>query len=437
MSFLRKFLPSWMFLIYHRMIAVTAAIFYRFPSRKIKVIGITGTDGKTTSTFFTTAILQSAGKKVAMVNGLQFQIGEKTWKNSSDNSTPGRFVMQKFLKDAVEAGCEYVVIEVTSWGIEQWRVWGIDFDTVAITNFSHEHLDLHGSMQNYRSAKGKLFAWLSKGYKKDGVQKTAIVNRDDKEYEYFSSFAADRHIRFGIEQDADVMATSVKIDADHASFDLEYQGSKTTISLPLAAKFNVYNALLASAVALSFDIDLNSIQKGLQSVQSVPGRMESIEAGQSFQVIVDYAHTPEGMKSLFETARDRIGNDGRVIAVYGATGGRDKSRRPLIGKVAGKLVDVSILTTEDPRTEDPMDIAKEIEVGLKEVGAKEGKNYIFEIDRADALRRAFEMATEKDIVLLCSLGHQTQMYVGQGKVEWSDSGKAKEILSEMGYGLEL
>lgn len=433
MKSLKAYIPAWGKSLSHRIIAVLAAIFYRFPSRKLKVIGITGTDGKTSSTIFTTAILRAAGKKVAMVNGLQFQVGEKTWKNSSDNSTPGRFMMQSFLRQAVDAGCEYAVIEVTSWGIEQSRVWGVDFDAVGITNFSHEHLDLHGSMENYKRAKGKLFAQLMKSKKKKEVSKIAVLNKDDDEYAYFSSFPADRHIAYSIQEQADLWASDIHIDNRYASFHLHAGDQVVNIELSLPAKFNVYNALLAASLTRGLGIQMPSIKKGLESVTYIPGRMESIDEGQPFQVIVDYAHTPEGLKNLFMSARERIPESGKVIAIYGATGGRDPSRRPLIGNVAGQLVDMSILTIEDPRKEDPMDIAKDIEKGLKAQHKEFEKDYIFQMDRRAAIRKAFEMAGSEDIVLLCSLGHQTQMYVGDGKVDWDDREQARQVLSEMGY----
>ncbi|MBI4117753.1 MAG: UDP-N-acetylmuramoyl-L-alanyl-D-glutamate--2,6-diaminopimelate ligase [Parcubacteria group bacterium] len=431
---LRNIIPPYFFSCYHWIWAFAGTIRYGFPSRDMTVIGITGTDGKTSSTVFTAAIFEKAGFKVGLVNGLKFKIGEKEWKNVSDNSTPGKWILREFLSQCRKEGCKIVIIEVTSWAISQWRVWGIDFDVVAMTNLTHEHLDLHGSMEKYRDAKGKLFRMLKTSFRKKGVPKVSIVNRDDDHYEYFSSFEADIRYSYGLHPEADFIAKDIALSGQVLTYTLvQHHASKGQVKVSIPALFQVPNTLVAIACAASQNISFSMIFDGIASVTHIPGRMEIIDMEQPFSVIVDYAHTPWGFHELFRTAR-MMSPKGNIIAVYGATGGRDVSRRPLMGKVAGEMVDFSILTTEDPRFEDPEKIASDIEVGLQEAGGKKGEEYEVVIDRAAAIRQAFQRARPGDVVLLCSMGHQTSMYVKEKKVHWDDREEARKALKDLGYG---
>jgi UDP-N-acetylmuramoyl-L-alanyl-D-glutamate--2,6-diaminopimelate ligase len=414
---------------YHCLWSVLALCRYGNASKKLVVIGVTGTDGKTTTTTLVHGILAKSGKKVAMLNGLRFVLPSKEWKNHSDNSTPGKGEVHRFLRQAVEEGCEYAIIEVTSWGLDQFRLLGIAFDLAVITNLTYEHLDLHGNMQGYKQAKGRLFSML-KSARKPGQAKVAVVNQDDDSAEFFAAYPSDKVIRFGLKAGADVSASEVK-DEKELTFVLKNPTGEMLVSMALKGSFNVYNALAAAAVATALEIDLPTIATGLASVKAVPGRMETIELGQPFHVIVDFAHTPNGFRALFIAARRLVGENNRVIAVYGATGGRDRGRRPMVGELAAEFVDFSVLTSEDPRNEDPEMIAKEIEIGLHKKGAQKEKDYLFIKDRAEAISYAIKLAQPGDAVLLCSMGDYDVMYVGDGKVPWSDREAAKKSLKEL------
>lgn len=428
---IRKISPGFIKLWYHKAVALLATVRYGFPANKIKVIGITGTDGKTTTTFLTTSILQAAGYKVAECSGIRYKIDNKEWKNESDNTTPGGFQLRKFISQAVKEKCDYLVLEVTSWAITQSRVWGISFDVALLTNLTYEHLDLHGSMDEYRKAKGKLFEGLTKSKRKMNVPKISIVNNDDNDAAYFLKFPADKKITYGIDTSTDVRAENITPGADGIEFDLLVKGERERVKFKMPGLYNVYNCLAASSIGYSQGVSLEAIKNGIEKMEYVPGRMEKINEGQNFQVVVDFAHTPNGMSQLFKTARSMIEPGKKIIAVYGATGGRDKGKRPLIGEAAGQLIDFSFLTTEDPRHEDPMDIAKAIEIGLKKKGKVLGQDYQFVIDRAEAIDQAVKMAKTGDIVLLCSMGCYDCMYVGDGKIPWDDRLKARESLRKL------
>ena len=430
-SFVKKLIPPFVKRLYHLGWALLSLGIYGRPSKKIIVIGITGTDGKTTTSTFLHKIIKQSGKKVAMINGLKFALPSKEWKNHSDNSTPGRFVIRKFLKRAIAEDCEFVILEVTSWGIEQYRVMGIAFDIAVITNFTYEHLDLHGSMERYRKMKGKLFEML-KSAPKPNQKKVSIVNLDADEYQFFKQFPADEHISYSRREKSDIYATDIK-EKNHLEFNLHINNEPELVALTMRGEFNVSNALAAASAAYALGLSAEVIVKGLESVKEVPGRMEFVKMGQPFHVIVDFAHTPNGFRSLFEATRKLVGENHKIIGVYGATGDRDPGRRPMVGKIAGELIDYSFLTTEDPHTEDPVEIAKQVEVGLKEAGAKQGIDYSFIKDRAEAIKAACEKAEAGDAVLLCSMGDYDVMYVGEGKIPWSDRGAARDALISLGY----
>lgn len=414
---------------YHLLWSLAAIIRYGNASQRLIVIGVTGTDGKTTTTTLIHSILKAAGKKAALLNGLRFVLPSKEWKNHSDNSTPGKGAVHRFLKQAADEGCEYAVVEVTSWGLDQFRVWGIAFDVAVITNLTYEHLDLHGSMEAYRAAKAKLFKQL-RSFHKPNQPKTAVINADDAAATYYQNLGAERTIMYGIKGVADVTAKEVQA-APLASFQLCRALDCAQVRLQLVGEFNVSNALAAASAGLALTIPFADIVKGLEAVAGVPGRMEFIKEGQPFHVIVDFAHTPNGFRSLFETARQLIGHEHKIIAVYGATGGRDPGRRPMVGEVAAEMVDFSVLTSEDPRREDPAAIAKQIEIGLNKKGAQQGKDYIFIKDRAEAIQHAVRLAKPGDAVLLCSMGDYDVMYVGDGTIPWSDREAAKQALRSL------
>lgn len=430
--FFRKHTPDSLKLFYHRALARLASILYPVDQSKVKIIGVTGTDGKTTTSYFLHQIFEEAGYKVASVNSIRFKIGDKEWKNDTDNTTPGRFELMRFIKQAVTAGCQVIILEVTSWGIVQSRVRGINFDAAVLTNVTYEHLDLHKTFENYKRAKGELFVVTAQGQRKANTPKLSVVNMDDPSNEFFLQFSADKKISYGMETAATLRAHDIHTQEGEIKFNLLTPDSKLSIALKLPGLFNVYNALAAAGVAWGWGVPLEKIKSGLEKLEYVPGRLEKIDEGQPFGVIVDFAHTPNGMKQLFLTARS-LYPSGKVIAVYGATGGRDPGKRPRIGEAAAQYADFSVLTTEDPRHEDPAKIAEQIAQGLKEKGSVEGEDFIFIKDRAQAIAHAVRMAKPGDVVLLCSMGCYDCMYVGDGKIPWDDRVQAHKALHQAGY----
>ncbi|NQU83984.1 MAG: UDP-N-acetylmuramoyl-L-alanyl-D-glutamate--2,6-diaminopimelate ligase [Parcubacteria group bacterium] len=398
---IKRLLPKFVIRLYHWKMAVIGAFLFGHPSREMIVIGVTGTKGKSTTSYFIAKILEEAGYKVGLTSTAIFKVGKKEWLNPTKMTMLGRLGLQKLLKDMVQAGCRYVVVETSSEGILQSRHIGIDYDVAVFTNLTPEHLESHGGFENYKKAKGKLFARLSKGRKKklDGklVPKIIVANADDKHAEYFLKFKADEKIKFGFE---------------NLGFDLSIPG-----------KMNVYNALASIAVTKALGVDKKIAKSALQKIKTVPGRMEFIEEGQNFQVIVDYAHEVESFKKLYEVV-DGIPHK-KVIHVFGATGGgRDKSRRSKMGKIASENADTVIITTDDPYDEDPAKISEDVIVGIKN---KEKTLNI--VDRKEAIEKAIKLAEKDDIVLITGKGCEQAMCVARGKkIPWDDRKIIKQFL---------
>lgn len=401
-------------------------ILYYADQSKTRIIGVTGTDGKTTTTYFFTSIFEKAGHKVGTASTVRYKMGDTEWKNNTDNTTPGRFQLRKFIKQAISDGCDTLILEVTSWGLVQSRVSGINFDAAVITNLTYEHLDLHGNFLNYKQAKGLLFQMVADGKRKPGIIKLSCVNKDDENYQYYLNFSTDKKLTYSLQNQADITATEITPTETGTQFKLTTPQASETITLKLPGLFNVYNALAAAATAHGCEISINHIKQGLEAISYVPGRMEIIQT-KPFGVIVDFAHTPNGLTQLFKTAKTMY-PQGRTIAVYGATGGRDPGKRPLIGEAAAQYADFSILTSEDPRNEDPEQIAQQITKGLTKHKKQQDLDYIFIKDRAEAIKFAVNKAQSNDVVLLCSMGAYEVMYVGDSKIPWDDRVEARKAL---------
>lgn len=434
---LRKILPYSAILFYHKIKAVTAAVFNGFPAKKMTIIGVTGTNGKTTTVNLTSSILSEAGFKTAHVSTINFKIDKKFWENKTKMTTISPFQLQKFLKTAFKAGCEYVVLETTSHAVVQSRMWGIPFDVMVFTNLSHEHLDYHKNMTEYRNTKGMYFKNLMKSLKKPGVKKVAIINQDDPSFEYFWKFPADIKFAFSVggikEKDWQIKAQKVFSDILGNRFEVETSFGKTEIRSSLPGKFNIQNSLAAIAVGLSQNIELENIKKGIEAVNQMPGRMESIDCGQDFAVIVDYAHTPDALKKVFETIKPLV--HGKIISVLGAAGDRDKSKRPILGALAGQFADFVIVTNEDPYGEDPHKIIDQVASGIPK-GSKrkvlvEGEDFFKIFDRKDAIKFAFKNASSGDLVLITGKGAEAWMIVGDKKVPWDDRKICRELINNL------
>jgi UDP-N-acetylmuramoyl-L-alanyl-D-glutamate--2,6-diaminopimelate ligase len=406
-SIVRKLLPKSFINLYHLGLAFLSALRYGFPSRKIKVIGITGTNGKSTTLNIASKILEANGFKVAALTSIMFKIGEKEEENKLKMTMPGRFVINKFLSDAVKAKCDYAFIETTSEGIAQNRHRFIDFKTATITNLNPEHIESHGGFENYKKAKGKFF--------KD-VTGTHIINIDDKHSPYFLSFFANKIITYGIKNEkADIKGENIIATSNGSTFSV----NGVNFNLKILCDFNIYNALAAIAIATSEGISVNNCRKGIESVSQIAGRMEKL-IDAPFQVFVDYAFVPEALDKVYQFVKPK---NGKLICVLGSCGGgRDKWKRPVLGGLADQYGDVVIITNEDPYDEKPEDIIDQVSVGVKD---KEKLMKIF--DRREAINKAISLAKEGDVVIITGKGCEPWIcWEGGRKEAWDDRQIVKE-----------
>ncbi len=412
---------------------------HNFPSRRMTLIGVTGTDGKTTTVNLVYAILRSAGLSAGMVSTVNARIGEEEWDTGLHTTTPDPPEVQRYLAHMVEAGATHAVLEITSHGLAQHRVAGCDFDLAVVTNITHEHLDFHGTLQAYRQAKARLFENLSSSFRKPGVPKVAVLNRDDDSFRYLSSIPADRQVIYGMERPqrspgtdhrCDVTARQIAFEPDRTRFVLRAPTGEVTVETALVGAYNVSNALAAAAVGVALELPLGAIAEGIAAVQGVPGRMERIEIesgngngkeeGQDFLAIVDFAHTPNALRRALEAARTMTGEGGRVIVVFGCAGLRDREKRTLMGRIAGELADVAIITAEDPRTESLEEIMAASAAAAEKAGKREDVDLFRVPDRGEALLRACHLARAGDVVIACGKGHEQSMCFGATEYPWDD-----------------
>jgi len=396
------------------------AAWHGFPSRTMTLIGVTGTDGKTTTVTLIYNILRAAGLNAGMVSTVNARIGEEESDTGLHTTTPDPPDVQRYLARMVETGTTHAVLEVTSHGLAQHRVAGCDFDVVTVTNITHEHLDFHGSLSAYQEAKTRLFKGLMHSLRKPDVPKVAVLNRDDDSYRYLSPLPADRQVVYGMGDEVDVTAHDVRYTPDGTHLILRTPAGKVPIESPLVGAFNVSNILAAAATGVALGIDLNAMCEGVAAVRAIPGRMERIEEGQSFLAIVDFAHTPNALRRALQTARTMTAKDGRVIVVFGCAGLRDREKRTMMGHIAGELADLVIVTAEDPRTENLEEImAKSVAAATAE-GKREATDLWRVHDRGEAILLACNMAREGDVVISCGKGHEQSMCFGTVEYPWDD-----------------
>lgn len=408
---------------YHYLWALFSAIFFGFPSRKIKVIGVTGTKGKSTVVDFLTQILEEKGFRVAALSSIKIKIGEEEQKNLFKMTMPGRGYLQRFLKKAKDKNCQYVVIEVTSEGILQYRHKFINFEIAIFTNLSPEHIERHGSFENYRNAKGELFKITKENH---------ILNLDDENVKFYLRFPAKKKIGFAIgnqqpvtsneENIKIVKAKNCKEEKSGVSFEVE----NVNFHLNLLGKFNIQNALAAICVGGLEDISLEVCKKALEKIQKISGRME-IVIKKPFKVIVDYAHTPDALKKVYETLatfKVQLPNSKLICVLGSCGGGRDKWKRPKLGEIASQFCDEIILTNEDPYDEPPMEIIEQIFEGVITNRRKITKKIL---DRREAIREVLKLARPGDTVVITGKGCEPWMCIAKGKkIPWDD----REIVKE-------
>lgn len=383
---LKKITPVFLLSWYHWCLAFLGAVIYGFPSRKLIVIGVTGTSGKSTTVDFICRILEEAGRKVASTSSIRFKVAEKEWKNTMKMTMPGRFVIQKVFKQAVDAGCKYAVLEVTSEGIKQFRHKFIYFDMAVFLNLTPEHLDSHGGFENYRKAKLELFR---------AAKNVHVVNEQDENTKYFLQIPAKKIITFG--------------------------KSRERLNLQLLGEFNQINAAAAAAVATHYGIPKEVCKKVLESVQGMPGRLEVVS--QNPIVVVDYAFTPEQLEASYTAVKKYSGGKSLVCVLGSCGGGRDKWKRPVLGNIAAKNCREIIITNEDPYDEDPLEIMEQVAGGVGE------KSHHIVLNRKEAIKKAVSLAGADDAVIITGKGAEPLMCLADGvKIPWDDRQIVRDLL---------
>lgn len=412
-------------------LAKFSAAFYDYPSEKLVMIGITGTDGKTTTSNLVHHILHEAGIKAGLITSVNALIGEQELDTGFHVTTPESPDIQRYLALMLDAGLTHVVLEVTSHGLAQKRVAKVNFDVIGVTNVTHEHFDFHGDYQGYLAAKGMLAAGLAAGQSVKGIQALAVLNKDDQSYPYMREVSQARTLSYSptSELDADLRAEEILSTPSELSFRVIGMGVDFVIKTPLIGRFNVANSLAAIGLtAFGLGIPVEKVQKAFLTASNGPGRMERIDLGQDFLAIVDFAHTPNAMKQSLTTARDLT--KGKVIAVFGSAGLRDVQKRKMMPEIAVGLADETILTAEDPRTESLDDILADMAEGAQRGGGVEGVNFWRVPDRVTATRMAIERAQPGDLVITLGKGHEQSMCFGDIEYPWDDRTVLKASLAE-------
>jgi len=398
-----------------------SAAYRGFPSRHMALIGVTGTDGKTTTVSLIHAILQSAGINSGMISTVKAQIGNQELDTGLHTTTPDAPLVQEYLAQMVEYGTTHAVLEVTSHGLAQHRVTGCDFDIAAVTNITHDHLNFHGSVYAYQETKSRLFKNLKHSFQKEGISKTAVLNAADDSFRYLSQILpTDQQIVYALQGSADLVADDISLAPDRTRFALRSPHGTIPIETTLIGRFNISNILAAAAVAFALGIPIDNIAQGVASVPSIPGRMEYVNEGEDYVAIVDFAHTPNALQNALETARSLTSQNGRVIVVFGCAGLQDRAKRSTMGQIAGTFADIVIVTAEDPRTEELNDIIEEITSAALSQDKQGGTNLWRIRDRGEAIRFACQQARAGDVVIACGKGHEQSMCFGTVEYPWDD-----------------
>jgi len=426
---IRRLVPEGVILSYHYLVAVLAALVHGFPSRKMIVIGVTGTKGKTSAINFIWSVLTKGGHKTGIISTANIRIGDREMLNKYHMTMPGRFVIQKLLSEMAKAGCEYCLVETTSEGIKQYRHIGVYYDWAVFMNLSPEHLESHGgSFEKYKAMKGKMFKALMTYWKIiDGkkIEKIIMANKDNEYADYFLQFPADKKIIFGLKSGGDYRATDIEEAPDEVKFKVKDYEFK----LAIPGRFNVYNALPAIIIGHLAGMDNQLIAEGLKQLQVIPGRMEKISVGQNFTVVVDYAHEKESITNVLETAQKMKGDNGKVIILLGAEGGgRDKAKRPIMGELAGKMADLVVVSNVDPYDDDPEKILEDIVMASEQAGKVRGESLFVIEDRREGIKKALSLANAGDVVLITGKGAEQSMVIKGKRIPWDDRQVVREEL---------
>ncbi|HIV85349.1 MAG TPA: UDP-N-acetylmuramoyl-L-alanyl-D-glutamate--2,6-diaminopimelate ligase [Candidatus Monoglobus merdigallinarum] len=389
-----------------------AAAYYDYPFRKFKLIGITGTNGKTTSTYLIKSILEYTGKKVGLIGTNQNMIGDTVIPTS--RTTPDSLELMQLFDKMASNGADYVVMEVSSHALALDRVTACRFDVGAFTNITQDHLDFHKTMEEYLSAKSILF----------NISANGVINIDDSRSSFLLEHErCDRVITYGIKNECDLRASDIKLGEKGVEFDISFEGETMRVALPIPGEFSVYNAMTAIGSCLAAGISLKCAVEGLHSASGVKGRIEIVDTpGTDYTVIIDYAHTPDGLLNVLNAIKGFAG--GRIVTLFGCGGDRDATKRPIMGKIAGELSDFCIVTSDNPRSEDPDEIIKQVLEGVKESGCE----YVAITNRFSAIEYALDHAEKNDIILLAGKGHETYQVLGNGTICFDEREIVKKLL---------
>ncbi len=398
-------------------LASLSAAYCSYPADKMKMIGITGTNGKTTITYLVKAILEFKGHKVGLIGTNQNMIGSKVLESS--RTTPESLELHKLLKEMYENGTEYVVMEVSSHSLYLDRVYGINFEIGAFTNLTQDHLDFHKTMDEYAKAKAKLFSMAKKG----------IINADDSFFDIISKNATASVAKYSAKNKSDIYAKNIKYSSKGVTFEAITPIARENIRLNIPGEFSVYNALCAIGITLSLGVSISDIAKALTLEKGVKGRAEVVNIPADFTVMIDYAHTPDGVENILSTVKGFA--KGRIITLFGCGGDRDKTKRPIMGRIAAEKSDVCIVTSDNPRSEDPMSIINDIIVGIKEIT----DDFVVIENRKEAIEYAIKEAKKDDIILLCGKGHETYQILNTGTIEFDERKVVKEAFESISNSL--
>ncbi|MBV9258353.1 MAG: UDP-N-acetylmuramoyl-L-alanyl-D-glutamate--2,6-diaminopimelate ligase, partial [Ktedonobacteraceae bacterium] len=408
-------------------LADLACAFYNYPAQHLCTIGVTGTDGKTTTSNLISTLLETAGKRSGLMTTANFRISGQEWENATRQSTLEALEIQQLLHRMLDEHVTHAVIEATSHGLELQRVRGCAFDVGVITNITHEHLDFHKTIDAYRRAKARLFEMLDSSRDKGlGIKPVAILNRDDVSYDVLKPYCHVPILDYGIDSPAAVQAVDVQLEPYSTRFRVLLPDAEAQIETQLVGRFNVSNCLAAIATAYSLNVPITDIARGLATVTGVTGRMERIDEGQPFTVIVDYAHTPDSLQKVLATLRPLT--KGKLLVVFGSAGERDIQKRPAMGQIAAQMSDFFVITDEDPRDEDRATILRDIAAGAEALGKRPGTDFLCIADRTEAIATAFAHARPGDTVLLAGKGHEQSIIIGREKLPWDDRQVAREQL---------
>lgn len=426
---LRKLIPldSPIRVVYHKLRAVIAAFAYGFPANGMVVVGVTGTDGKTTTATMIAKILEDAGHTVGLLSTVAISIAGQREVNDRKMTSFDPFTMNRYLRKMAKAGCGYVVLETSSHAIFYDRIWGVNFDVAALTHISSDHLDLHRTLENYVRTKRRLFERINGSPRKPGVAKVIVLNQDDTYFAEFDELTADKKLTYGVQTAAQVRGIVREAAPTYTRFSVEVANENQGVLLSFGGRFHVSNALAAISVGLSQGVTLQQCAQSLEFFAGVPGRMEAVKNAAGYNVIVDYAHTENGLLQVLKSARES--NPGHAITlVFGAPGERDEAKRPKMGSIAAGIADYVILTDDDPGAEPSNRILSQVEQGI---GRQEGEKYWVIPDRRSAIRTALYLSDRSGTILITGKGCEPVQLTNAGRIPWSDRAVVEEILHEL------